>query len=370
MLRLLKDNFHILRSLILKEITIICRNRHLLFLLLFPTTIQLTILGASLDPSVRNVQLAVIDTSRSHESRALINNLNASLVFHCLDKTVEGITAARQQMQQGKFAALVQIPASYEPDLEQRHKSEVQACIDGMDTRVGNIVRAYIKRIILRLGQVIPPLVDVRSHYVFNPGLRSSWYFVPGVLGCLLTLTGTLVSSAALLRERQSGTLEQLFMLPTQPWQILLSKVLPIVALMMIDVVIALSIALVIFQLPFTGSVSAFATASLVFVMTVVGLGTILANGAKRQREAQLTSFFVNIPVVLLSGALVPLETMPPLLQAISAINPLRYYQSICHACMLRSAGWTDISIDFYRLLFCAAVVWILSVVTFRRQLA
>ncbi len=360
-------NFIVLSSLVGKEIRVLSRNRHLLFLLLFPTTVQLIILGAALDPGVHNLQVGVIDQCNSAASRDLVRALGAARVFKPVNLTPD-LPMGLHELEKSTYSALLRIPPDYSRNLDLEHKADVQVFLDATDTRVANICAAYFKRTILSIGQLAPPVVQVKSHFLFNPGLRSSWYFVSGVLGCLLTLTGTLVSSATLLRERERGTLAQLFMLPAEPWQVLLSKVVPIVCLMMIDVALALGIASLIFQLPFTGDIVPFIVSSILFTASAVALGAILANLARRQREAQLTSFFINIPVILLSGAIIPLETMPPFFQWLSRGDPLRYYQEITRDCMLRGAGWTEIMPAFTSLCVCVSVAWFLSLLLFRRQ--
>lgn len=178
------------------------------------------------------------------------------------------------------------------------------------------------------------------------------------------------MSSGSLLKEKEVGTIEQLMMLPVDSWQILLAKITPIFTLMMVDVVIGLGLATIVFQLPFRGNVVTFAFASALYILTAIGVGTTLAAVCRSMRQAQLSSFFINIPVVLFSGAVVPLDTMPQALRVITVVDPLRYYQEIARAIILKGTTSGALLPDIVALTICCVCIWTLSVRLFERQLA
>jgi len=358
--------------LILKETREILRNKYLLFLLLVPPTIQLLILGAALDPQVRNVSLGTVDHAQTQESRDLISSLTASGVFSA-NKDFSNERVLSQQLEKGKLDVGVVIPPDFTQDLNRHSPAQVQVLVDGADAYSAGITSAYILRIINQYTPAtVEPLVspiDPKIEMLYNPGQVSSWSFVPGILGACLTLTATLVASATILRERESGTMEQLLMTPSEAWEILLAKVIPLVIFLIADVCFAIAAARIIFGLPFRGSFPLFMLSSILYVFVGIGFGMLLGALCKSQRQAQLTSFFINIPLILLSGTVVPLDTMPPFLQTLSAIDPLRYYTLIARGIILKGATLAMLWQQVGLLAFFAILVFTVSINQFRRQL-
>jgi len=205
--------------------------------------------------------------------------------------------------------------------------------------------------------------------YVYNPGLVSSWFFIPGVLGLVMTITGTLVSSVTLVKEKDSGTLEQLLMTPAESWEILTAKIIPLLVMLNGTVILALSLGLLVFQLPFRGNFFTYMFVSNIFIFVVISIGIILATISKNQRQAILTSFFFNIPLIQLSGSLSPIESMPQFFVYLTYLNPLRYYIQCIRNILLKGVGlevmWRDVSI----LLLFAVVFLSFSASRFRKQL-
>ncbi|HEY9716133.1 MAG TPA: ABC transporter permease [Trichormus sp.] len=213
-------------------------------------------------------------------------------------------------------------------------------------------------------------LIKPLTLYLYNRGQVASWLFVPGVLGATLTLTATLVASAAILRERESGTIDQLLMTPAEPWEILMAKVLPIMFCLLLDVCVAISASRIVFGLPLRGSVMVLALGSFLYVLIGIGMGMLLGSVCQSQRQAQLTSFFINIPLILLSGTVVPRDSMPEVLKAASLIDPLRYYTDITRGVILKGNGLHILWQDLVLLFIFAVVMLSLSLLRFRRQTA
>jgi ABC-2 type transport system permease protein len=359
-------------ALVVKELRQTLRNKHLLFLLLFPFTVQLIILGAALDPQLHHLKLAIVDLSRTPVSREFISSLTGCGVFNRADcptaeELVRSITA-------GRFAAGVIIPAEFSSDIGAGRTASVQIILDGVDAYSANIAAGYLR---LSLGQFQPNslkvpalrLIHPQVVMLYNPALRASWYFIPGVLGAILTLTGTLVSSAALLREREQGTLEQILMTPLSGWEILLAKVIPIFTLLMADVLIAVGLAQLIFGLPCRGSMILFLAASSCYVCVCIGFGMLLGTLCRNQRQAQLLSFFINIPLIQLSGSVVPFESMPQVLQQLANFDPLRYFTLMARSILLKGDGLAVLWPDLLLLLMAAALLLTLTISRVRKQL-
>ena len=407
-------------ALILKETREILRNPYLLFLIIVPPTIQLLILGGALDPQVRNLSLGVVDHCHSQQSRDLTASLTNSGVFP-KSQSFDDENVVSQKLEFGKLDVALVIPKDFSRNLSLGKAAPVQVLVDGADAYSAGIASAYVLRTVYAfrpaafnhafkakivaevkerarisahqkqdlsssagsdsgpdsngLGKLFTgsqmnatALVDPNIQILYNPGLVASWFFVPGVLGASLTLTATLVASAAVLRERESGTMEQLLMTPAETWEILLAKILPLLAFLLADVCLAIGAAAVVFHLPFRGNFLLFLFASTLYIFVGIGFGMLLGTLCKNQRQSQLTSFFINIPLILLSGSVVPLDTMPAFLQAISIFDPLRYYVFIARAVILKGDGLTILWPSLCVLILSAVILIAVSANRFNRQ--
>ena len=209
-------------ALVQKEMRQILRDRQLLFLLVFPPTVQLFLYGFALSPDVKDLRIAVADMSVSPSSRELISAIVENHVFN-VEKSGYTPHAASKAVKQGKVDAALIIPPEFNRRLKEGLNTNVQVLLDGVDANTAGIANGYLAQIITNFSRSLQPLVNplagtIRTDitFLYNPGLASAWFFVPGVMGLVLTLTGSLVSSSALIREKDSGTLEQLVMTPGQ----------------------------------------------------------------------------------------------------------------------------------------------------------
>lgn len=364
-----------LGALALKELRQIMRDKQLLFILFMMPVIQLLIYGFALSPDVNHLRIGIIDHAMSPSSRGLVAALTQNGVFDVLDSGGTETTLSTR-VKGGRLDVGVVIP----PDLERMVKAgrevSVQVLLDGVDANTAGIASAYISQIVNAYNrftlsgtqyplQIISPQVS----FVYNQGLVSNWFFVPGVIALVLNLVSTLVSSAAVVREKDSGTLEQLLMTPVSSFQILAAKIIPLSVLLMMNVTVSLLLSLFLFQVPFRGSLLLFYGVSLIFIIVGISIGIALAAISENQRQTLLTSFFVNLPVIQLSGAISPLESMPPFFQWLSLLDPLRYYCSCLRAILLKGAGLDAIWRDVLALSVFAVVLLWLSSTRFREQL-
>lgn len=395
LLKRLKQNFSLglfesrFWALVLKEINQILKNRQLIFLLLFPPTVQLLVFGFALNPDVQNLKLGVVDFANTETSRELVSALTENKIFVAERYSTRQETLG-QQVERGQVTAGLVIPPEFDRDLRQGRPAQVQILIDGVDANTAGIAGGYITQIVNQYSQSLDaslggryprsaslgqfdrasPLVEPQVTFLYNPGLLSSWFFVPGVLGLVLLLTSTLVSSATVVREKDTGTLEQLLMTPAAAWEILLAKVVPLFVLLMGDVVLALSVVRLVFAVPFRGNFVFFLGVSSLYVFVGIGIGILLATISRSQQQAQLTSFFINLPLIQLSGAIAPIESMPPLFQHLSWLNPLRHYVAIARGVLLKGNGFEVLWPNVIALGVFSALLLTLSVNKFRAQLS
>lgn len=361
-------------ALALKEIRQILRNKQLLFLLLFPPTIQLIIFGFALSPDVHNLRLGIVDQSHTEVSRELISSFTRNNIFqvHAVPKNTFLLGEA---VRRGEITAGLVIPPEFKRDIERGKSAQLQILIDGVDANTAGIAAGYTFQIVnqfsfSQLETPFNPLVTTQVAYLYNPGLKSSWFFVPGVLGVVVTLGCVLVSSATVVREKDTGTLEQLLMTPSAAWEILIAKLVPLFFLLMGEVLVALTIGSVVFQVPFRGNFLLYMFLAGLYICVGIGLGTLLATLARNQRQVVLTSFFINLPLIQLSGSIAPIESMPAFFQILSLANPLRHFIAINRGVMLKGVGLEVLWPNALTLAVAAILLLAISANQFRKQLS
>jgi len=361
-------------ALVRKEINQILRNKQLLILLIVPPTVQLLLYGFALNPDVHYLKLGVVDYANVSASRELVSALTENRIF-VVASYPSTEQALSRQVETGKLTAGIVIPPEFRRDLSQGKTAEIQAFIDGVDANTAGIANGYINQIIQQYNATLSeapahPLVKPEVIFLYNQGLTSSWFFVPGVMGMVLTLIGSLVSAVTVVREKDTGTLEQLLMTPAEAWEILLAKVVPLFVLLMGDVFLALSLGRLVFGLPFRGNLLLFVMLSGLYLFVGIGVGIMLATISKSQQQVVLTAFFINLPMVQTSGAIAPIETMPMFFQVVSQLNPLRHYIAIVRGILLKGVGLEALWMHALALAAIAIVLLTVSVNKFRSQLS
>jgi ABC-2 type transport system permease protein len=378
MQRLLHWIHHFLHSrfweLIVKEKAQLLRNRQLLVMLVFPPTIQLCVYAYVLSPEVQNLPIGIVDQAKVVASRELISALTENKVF-----VVKAYRDSQKEigelLQQGKITAAVIIPPEFNRDLHRVKTGHIQVLIDGVDAYTAGIASGYIQQILMaysnRFLQGAPrrPGVVPQIMYFYNRGLVGSWFFVPGVMGTILTFTSSLSAAVESVREKDTGTLEQLLMTPASSLEILIAKVIPLFILLMGVVFLSLAIGHFMFQVPFRGSLLLFTVLSGFFVVIEIGIGILLGTLSENKPQVILTAFFINLPMILLSGALTPIESMPLLFRIIAQFNPLSHYIIINRGILLKGVGLDILWPHALTLICFAIVVFSISSWRYRAQL-
>ena len=377
-----------LRALILKEFNQISRDRRLQLSLILPPVLQLTLFGFALSANVSNVRLAVVDDSRSPESRELISTLTESKSFQ-LAGYYTSVDQLGDAVSRGDADAGVVVPYDYARDLARHRSTTVQFLLNATNANTATISQAYAQGVIqsynaglqsqgIRL-QAVPVAatdltrrgqVELQPAFLFNPGLVDSWFIVTGVLGLLLILNSSLVASAAMVREREAGTIEQLLMSPASTTEIIVAKIAPLFFLLTLMMIVAICVVRFVFGVPFHGSVLLLLGAGSLCILSGISIGTVIATFSKSAQQAQLTSFFINPPLSSLSGALNPVEAMPKWLQPLTVLNPVHHFAVIVRGSTLKGSGFMDLWPNFLGLLLFTVVLVALSIVRFRKQLS
>jgi len=387
MKRLLQFLFNYrLLALIKKEFNQIRRDRRLAISLILPPVVQLTLFGFALSANVTNVRLGVVDDSRSPESRELIATLTESKSFR-LAGYYFSVNELGDAVSRGTVDAGVVVPYDYARDLARDRPTTVQFLLNAMNANTATISRAYAEGVIqsyntglrskgirvqtvsgmdlARRGQV-----QLQPAFLYNPGLVDSWFIVTGVFGLLLILNSSLVSSAAMVREREAGTIEQLLMSPASTSEIIIAKITPLFILLCMMMLVAIAVLKLAFDVPFQGNILFLLFGGALCILSGISIGTVIATFSKSAQQAQLTSFFVNPPLSSLSGALNPVEAMPKWLQPVTVLNPIHHFATIVRGSTLKGSGFMDLWPNFLGLLIFTIILVSLSVWRFRKQLS
>jgi len=377
-----------LRALIKKELAQTRHDRKLMFSLTVLPVVQLTLVGFALSAAVTDVRLAIVDDSRTPESRELIATLTESKSFR-LAGYYSSVDQLGDAVSQGKADAGMVVPYDYARDLLRDCQTTLQFLLNATNANTATISRGYAESMIQRfnvglLGQGIhvrtQPIagsnlasrgqVQLEPAFLYNPGLVDSWFIVTGVFGLLLILQSSLICSAAMVREREAGTLEQLLMSPASTSEIIIAKITPLFLLLCVMMFIALGVLKFAFKVPFHGNVLLLLAGGALCILSGISIGTVVSTFSKSAQQAQLTTFFVNPPLSSLSGALNPVEAMPKWLQPLTVLNPIHHFATIARGSTLKGGGFMELWPNFLSLLMITLVLGSLSVWRFRKQLS
>ena len=235
--------------------------------------------------------------------------------------------------------------------------------------RISFRCRYRYRKALSRAGHPSPPpgTPDVRPAYLYNPGLVTSWHYVTGVMSIIMFINASLVASALAVKEKETGTIEQLLMTPAQTGEMLLAKTSPVFVLMMMVMFTALIVGILVFGLPVRGALWLFAVAGGCAALAGIGIGVMIATVSKSQQQAQLLTFFVNPPITLLSGSTSPIENMPDFFQKLSYLDPLRYLVTVVRGVTLKDAPWSALWPNLVVLAAFAIVLFSISAWRFRK---
>jgi ABC-2 type transport system permease protein len=336
--------------LVWKELIELRQDPRLFGIVVLAPILQLFLLGYAATTDVRNVPVVVADADRSTASRDLIARFEASPNFTVIG-IVTGANEIDPYLERGRAWMALSIPAGYGEELGAGRPEIVQVVADGSDSNSTNIGLGYATSLIAAYAQQLAAAragggggagggIDARVRVWFNPRLESRDFMIPGVLALLLLLVTTNLSAMGIVREKELGTLEQLNVTPLQRWELVLGKLLPYALVGMIDVLLVLGVALLWFQIPLRGSVWLLLALNLVYLMTTLGLGLFVSTISSTQQQAMMTTiFFFLTPMIYLSGFVFPIENMPPLIQWVTYLIPLRYFLVIVRSIFLKGVG-------------------------------
>jgi ABC-2 type transport system permease protein len=368
-------------SIIRKEFIQIFRDTRTLIMILVIPIMQLFLLGYSATSDVRNIPLAVLDESRSPESRALLDSYRAADYFR-IAYSVESEAEIETLIEAGKARAAIIIPPDYAQRLADGN-AQVAFILDGSDPTSASTALSAAQLIsqshatgilaerFARTGQNLraQPPVEVRTTVWYNPDMISAYFMIPGVIGMVLFAIAAILTATSVVRERERGTIEQLIVTPIRSWELIVGKLMPYVILGFFNTLEVMAVGHWWFGMPIRGDIGLIILLSLDFLITGLGIGLFASTIANTQQEAMLTVWMTLLPSIFLSGFFFPLEAMPTFLRWVSYLMPLRYYLVILRALLLKGVGLAMIQTDVIAMTLFAVGIMTAAALRFRKRL-
>jgi ABC-2 type transport system permease protein len=367
--------FERLLNMMRKEFIQVFRDPRSKFIIFLLPAIQVLVFGYAASNDVRNIPTAIYDRDNTPESRELAARFLGSGYFHATawPKDEEEM---HRLLDSGEVGALLRFDAGFGSDIAGGHTAQAQLILDGTDSNTAAVVLTYANRIVraysqdklasrlsLKLGALPPrPGVELKNRAWFNENLESRNYFVPGVIANMVLIITMTLTSMAVVREREIGTIEQILVTPIRPIELLLGKTLPFALIAIADVVIVTSVGVFWFDIPIRGNPLVLLLGTLLYLLSALGAGLFLSTVSRTQQQALMSSFFYINPAILLSGFAFPIANMPVAIQWITYLNPIRYFLIIIRGVFLKGVGLSVLWPQFVGLaILGTATLWLAS---------
>jgi ABC-2 type transport system permease protein len=369
--------FHLVR----KELRQVFRDRLMLRIIFLMPLAQLFILGYAVTFDVKNVALLAIDRDATSASRGLVDRFAHN--EHFVVKRI-GDPGARVEgyLRRGEAMIAIVIPKDFGRSLETGRPTEIEILLDGSNSNTAGIALGYCNRIIYRFAadraaeglarapsiMRAPRFIEPETRIWYNPELKSVYFMIPGIIAILLTIITMLLTGLAIVKERETGTLEQLLVTPLKPWQIIAGKTIPFAMLGIAEMALATTAGVLWFGIPLAGNVALLALLGITFIIATLGLGVLISTIAGTQQQALFVTWFFLQIFIMLSGLFYPIENMPRAVQTITVINPLRYFIAINREIFLKGGGLGVLWPELRALLIIGVCVFAFATMRFHKR--
>ena len=328
-----------------KEFFHIFRDKRSLFILFGMPIAQIMLFGFAITNEINNVNIAILDHSKDTETQKIIQKIKASPYFN-VENQIENEAAIESEFKKGKIKAVLIFEPNFSKNLETKKVALIQAITDATEPNVANTIANYTASIIQNYQAQKPQVntnqikVQVQTRMLYNAELKSVFNFVPGVMTVILMLVSAMMTSISITREKELGTMEILLVSPLKPFQVIIGKVFPYIFLSVINATVILLLGYFVFKMPINGSLFLLALESILFIITALSLGILISTVSNSQQTAMMLSLMgLMLPVIILSGFIFPIKSMPLPMQIISNIIPAKWFIIIVKAVMLKGAG-------------------------------
>jgi len=346
-------------SFVIKEGKHIVRDKRTMLILFGMPLVLMLLFGYAITNDVKNVRTVVVTSSMDHLTRQAVDRLAASEYF-----TITQVVATPRDAERVIRGQKADMAIVFGPEFASR-RSGVQFIVDGADPNMAQQWTNYATGVMLNAQGGA-----VNTKMLYNPQMRSAYNFVPAIMGMLLMLVCAMMTSISIVREKEKGTMEVLLVSPVKPLMIIIAKAIPYLALAFIILIIIMLMARYVLGVPLAGSLFWIIVISVIYILLALSLGLLISNVAKTQLVALLLSAMVLlVPIVMLSGMIFPVESMPQILQWISAVIPPRYYIDAMRKLMIMGVGIQDVAREVLILVGMVVVLMTLALAKFNKRL-
>ncbi|HPO40672.1 MAG TPA: ABC transporter permease [Bacteroidales bacterium] len=371
--------------LLRKEFRQIRRNRFMIRAIIAVPILQMLIFVPAITFEIKRIDLAVIDNDRSQASRELVSKLTGSSFF-VVTATPATVTEAESMLLSGDADIALVIPPDFSRGLAGVTTPRLQVLADAVNAStaqlswsyITSVIRDFNREVIISTGMIPAnmaairtgslPGISVSPRYWYNPKLNYKYYMLPGMLVILITVIGLMMIGLNLVREKESGTIEQINVTPIMKWQLIASRIIPFFIIGFFDLALGLGIGWLAFNIPFEGSLLLFFACAAIFLVAVLGLALFFSTMASTQQQFLFIAFFFVMVFILMSGIFTPTESMPLWAQQFNLVNPVAYLMRINRMVMLKGSGFSEIMRDMAMLTILALSYLSLAIRAYRKR--
>lgn len=375
--------FERIKEMLIKEFIQIFRDPKMKGVIFMMPIIQVLVFGYAVTTDVKHIATAVYDMDNSRASRELVARFVESGYFDVLEY-VDSDSRAAKLIDQSVVSTVLRINKGFENDLRGGRTARIQVIVDGSDSNTAGIVLSYSSAIALRFSQKVlitrftrvrgvfnkPGHVEMQTRAWFNENLESRNFYVPGVIAIIVMLITLMLTSMAVVREKEIGTMEQIIVTPITPAEFILGKTLPFALIGFVDVIVITLIGVFWFEVPIRGNLLLLFLSTGLYLMTTLGVGLLISTVSQTQQQAMMSTFFFYFPAVLLSGFMFPIANMPEIVQWLTYLNPLRYFLVIIRGIFLKGVGTAILWPQMTALAVMGVITLWLASKRFRKTLA
>ncbi len=366
-----------------KEFLQLIRDPKMFVIILAAPVLQLIFLGYAATMDVNNINTVILDNDKTNFSKEFINKFTNSGYFTIISNASNYQTVT-ENINNNKAILAIIIPQNFEKDYRANKPVKIQAVFDGSDGNKSSIVAGYVQLVLSyylnKLGveffnkhgikiESLPKL-EAETRVWFNPELKTRNFMVPGIVGLLLMIITLLLTSLAIVKEKELGTLEQLIVTPIRPYQLIIGKMVPFSLLGFVAIIIVITAMRIVFNLPVKGSIIFLLFSSAIFMLNTLGFGLFISIFSKTQQQAMMLAIFgFMMPMIFLSGFSFPVENMPTIIRAITYIIPVKYFMTIIRGIILKGIGFNELWQDLLILFIMGITILTLSITKFNKKL-
>ncbi len=337
-----------IREMVRKEFIQLFRDRTVRSIIVMTPLIELLVFGYVVNYDIRHIRVSLIDEARTAESRRFIDSLTAGRIFHVASRPAN-INDLEKLLLEGKTDLGIHIPPDFSDAIRGGKTADIQVIADGSMSNMAAVRISYLSAVVDKFNAsliherykraISGGRIDARIRTWYNPNTDSQKFFVPSILAFIIMLISMLLTSIAIIREKEVGTMEQLIVTPIKPIELIIGKTIPYIAISLGQAVVITPLAIYWFDIPLAGSVLDLFFAACLFLLSTLGIGLFISTVSKTQQQAMMTTFFFLMPFFMLSGFVFPISNMPTVVQWLTYLNPLRYFLVIIRGVFLKGVG-------------------------------